>query len=236
MSKFQDRSYVVVGGSSGIGNAVALALAQEGADVHVWSRSAPEQTDHIRWEQWDAVGSADPPAAPDKLDGLVYAPGSIPLAAFKQLTPEQFLQTYQLNVLGAVRALQSCVGPMLEAGGASTVFFGTVAASVGMQFHASIAAAKAALKGLALSLAAEYASKRLRFNVVSPGLTDTPLAGRLLSSDKKREAADARHPLGRVGTPGDVARAALFFLDPDNDWVTGQELGVNGGMGAVSGL
>lgn len=235
MSTYQGKHYVVVGGSSGIGKAVATALSDAGAEVHVWSRSAPTQSD-IDWKQWDVIGADDPPAAPDTLDGLVYAPGSIPLAAFKQMTPDQFLQTYQLNVVGAVRAVQACLGAMLEAGGASTVFFGTVAASVGMQFHTSIAAAKAALKGLALSLAAEYAAKRLRFNVVSPSLTDTPLAARLLSSDKKRDAADARHPLGRFGTPSDVARAALFFLDPDNDWVTGQELGVNGGIGAISGL
>ena len=235
MSTYQGKHYVVVGGSSGIGSAVATALADAGAAVQVWSRSAPTRSG-IEWKQWDAIGEDDPPATPDTLDGLVYAPGSIPLAAFKQMAPDQFLQAYRLNVVGAVRAVQACLGAMLEAGGASTVFFGTVAASVGMQFHTSIAAAKAALKGLALSLAAEYAAKRLRFNVVSPSLTDTPLAARLLGSDKKREAADARHPLGRCGTPADVARAALFFLDPDNDWVTGQELGVNGGIGAISGL
>ncbi len=174
-------------------------------------------------------------ALPERLDGLVYAPGTISLGAFQRLKPETYVEDYTVNVVGAVRVIAAAHDALIHSG-ASVVLFGTVAARIGMQFHASIASAKAALGGLAISLAAEYASKRVRFNVVAPSLTDTPLAARLLSNDKKRHASAERHPLGRVGTPEDSARAAVFLLDGRNDWITGQVLGVDGGLGSISGL
>ena len=172
---------------------------------------------------------------PERLDGLVYAPGTINLGAFQRLKPETYLEDYTVNVVGAVRVIAAAHDALIRQR-ASVVLFGTVAARIGMQFHASIASAKAALGGLAISLAAEYAARRVRFNVIAPSLTDTPLADRLLSNDKKRQASAERHPLGRIGTPDDIARAALFLLDGRNDWITGQVLGVDGGLGAISGL
>jgi NAD(P)-dependent dehydrogenase (short-subunit alcohol dehydrogenase family) len=87
----------------------------------------------------------------------------------------------------------------MKAEGASIVLISTVAVRIGMNFHASVATVKSALEGLARSLAAEYAAKKLRFNVVAPSLTNTRLAGRLLSTDEKRERSAERHPLRRYG-------------------------------------
>jgi NAD(P)-dependent dehydrogenase (short-subunit alcohol dehydrogenase family) len=116
---------------------------------------------------------------------------------------------------------------------ASLVFFSTVAVKVGMPFHTSVAAAKGAIEGFAKALAAEYAPK-LRVNVIAPSLTDTPLAKRLLSNDKKKEMMDARHPMKRVGKPEDIANVASFLLSDESSWITGQVLGVDGGISTLN--
>ena len=98
--------------------------------------------------------------------------------------------------------------------------------------HASVAASKGAVEGLVRSLAAEWAPK-IRVNAIAPALTDTPLAGRLLSSPEKREAMAARYPLKRIGTAADVAAMARFLLSAESSWMTGQVLGVDGGMSTL---
>jgi len=240
MTTLENQTVLVVGASSGVGYAVMEALIQEGAHVHAWSRSEPAggYPPGVTYSAVDVTQEIPQqnPTIPDNLAGVVFAPGNITLGAFKQLKPQVYMDDYNLNVVGAVRVLQAVQSALVADGGASVVMFSTVAAGVGMQFHASVASAKAALHGLTGTLAAEFADKNVRFNLVAPSLTDTPLAGRLLSNDKKREAAAQRHPLKRVGAPGDIARATLFFLNPENSWITGQCLGVDGGLSAISGL
>ena len=163
------------------------------------------------------------------LTGLVYCPGSITLKPFHRLSPDDFLADYQKNVLGAVRVLQFYFR-MLKKNQGSVVLFGTVASQQGMPFHASIAAAKGGLESLSRSLAAEWAP-HIRVNTVNPSLTDTSLAEVLLSTDQKRENAANRHPLKKIGSPEDIAQAAIFCLE--NEWVTGQTIGVDGGMSTV---
>lgn len=239
MAQFSDRTYLLVGGSSGIGNASLSALVGAGATVHVWGRNEPQGlSGPVSFSEVDVtrdIGEQSP-SIPEKLDGVLYSPGSINLGAFRQLKAQTYQDDFNLNVVGAVRVLQAVQQQLAADDGGSVVFFSTVAARIGMQFHASVASVKAALHGLAMSLAAEYASKGVRFNVVAPSLTDTPLASRLLGNEKKREASAQRHPLGRVGEPGDIARAALFLLDPENSWITGQIIGVDGGLSGISGL
>ncbi|MFM7740091.1 MAG: SDR family NAD(P)-dependent oxidoreductase, partial [Planctomycetota bacterium] len=99
----------------------------------------------------------------------------------------------------------------------------------GMPMHASVAASKGAVEGLMRSLAAEWAPK-IRVNAIAPALTDTPLASRLLSTPEKREAMAARYPLKRIGTAEELAHAAMFLVSSESNWVTGQVLGVDGGM------
>lgn len=102
-----------------------------------------------------------------------------------------------------------------------------------MPYHASIAAAKGAVEGMALTLAAELAYQQVRVNVVAPSLTDTPLAQNLLSSPEKREASAKRHPLGKIGQPEDISRLVAFLLSTDSSWITGQVIGVDGGLGKL---
>lgn len=115
----------------------------------------------------------------------------------------------------------------------SMVFFSTVAVGTGMPFHTSISAAKGAVEGFVKSLAAEYAPK-IRVNVIAPSLVDTPLAGRLLNNERKKESMAERHPLKRVGKAEDIANIAVFLLSEGSDWMTGQVLGIDGGLSTLN--
>ena len=110
------------------------------------------------------------------------------------------------------------------------VLVSSAAARVGIANHEAIAAAKAGVIGLVLSAAATYARQRIRFNAVAPGLVRTPLTAGLVASEPAEKASLAMHPLGRLGEPDDVARAIAFLLDPAQAWITGQVLGIDGGL------
>jgi NAD(P)-dependent dehydrogenase (short-subunit alcohol dehydrogenase family) len=168
---------------------------------------------------------------PESIDGLVYCPGSINLKPFNRLSQQDFLNDFIQNVLGAVNLIQKLLPNLKRAESASIVLFSTVAAKLGMPFHTSIATSKAAIEGLAKSLAAELAPSKLRVNVIAPSLTDTPLAASLLNTDEKKEASAKRHPLQRIGTTNDMAQLVSFLLSDNSSWITGQVIAVDGGMG-----
>lgn len=226
------RSYLLIGGNSGIGLATARCLVSQGHSIVAAARNAAPLADlGISVQPFDASAPA-PLDLPDRLDGLIYFPGTITLKPFHRLTADDFLRDYQINCLGAVHAIQSALPALKAVPAASIVLFSTVAVAQGMPFHASISAAKGAVEGLALSLAAELAP-RIRVNVIAPSLTDTPLAGTLLNSDSKREAAAKRHPLQQTGDPEDVAKLAAYLLSDDSKFMTGQILRPDGGLSSV---
>ena len=183
--------------------------------------------------QWDVCDDfPEEVSLPDSLDGLVYLPGSIRLKPFPGLKDEHYIEDFEVNVLGAVRAIRACIKP-LKAGKGSVVLFGSVAAGTGFPFHASIGTAKAALEGLVRSLAAEYAASDVRFNMLALSLTETPLAAGLLKTEKQKEAAVNRHPLKSIGHPGEAAEWAVRLLSESSRLMTGQVIRLDGGISSV---
>lgn len=227
------KNILLIGGSYGIGLAIANTLKND-CNVYIASRTQDLVPEGVRYLEFDVtedhVESMD---LPDTLDGLVYCPGSINLRPFKMLRPENFQEDLDINFMGLLRCVHGLLPKLTNAPQASLVFFSTVAVKVGMPFHTSVAAAKGAVEGFAKALAAEYAPK-FRVNVIAPSLTDTPLAEKLLSSEEKKEKMGQRHPLNRVGTTTDIAEIAAFLLDERSSWMTGQIIGVDGGLSTLN--
>ncbi|MFN8276246.1 MAG: SDR family oxidoreductase [Chitinophagales bacterium] len=227
------KQYIVIGGTAGIGGAITKQLSEAGHEVLVLSRTNRnlEGLDRVQHEVWDASGADAPGVLPAVADGLVYCPGSINLKPFHRLTAEDFMRDFQVNVLGAARALQHFMPALKAAPSASVVLFSTVAVQTGMPFHASVAAAKGAIEGLVRSLAAEWAP-RIQVNAIAPSLVPTELSARLTSSDDKVQASAQRHPMQRLGTAEELAQQAVFLLT-QMPWMTGQILALDGGMSSV---
>ncbi len=231
------KNFLVVGGSTGIGLALAGILKAQGANVIVACR---HQSDELKalgvtflpLDVKNAVADALS-SLPEALNGVAYCPGTINLKPFHRITREEFQEDLNINVLGAVDVLQNTLKNLKKADSASVVLFSTVAATLGMNFHSSIALSKAAIEGLGKSLAAEWANLHIRVNIIAPSLTNTPLANKLLGSDEKVENAGKRHPIGRIGTSEDIAEMAAFLLSDKSSWITGQTIGIDGGMGTL---
>jgi 3-oxoacyl-[acyl-carrier protein] reductase len=225
-------TYLFIGGNSGIGLATAELLKSQGHEILAASRSSDQLAAlGIPVQPFDSK-APQPLVLPETLDGLIYFPGTITLKPFHRLAAEDFLSDFQVNFLGAVHAIQQALPALKNAPAASIVLFSTIAVAQGMAFHASIAAAKAAVEGLTKSLAAELAPK-IRVNAIAPSLTDTPLAAMLLGNDAKKEAAAKRHPLQTVGDPAHVAQLASFLLSDASSFLTGQILRPDGGLSSV---
>lgn len=231
----QGKNILIIGASSGIGLALAQQLQAQGASLFTASRTQPEgiQSTHMEWDVTKAPAAEALNQLPDTLHGLVYCPGTINLKPFQRLTPDDYRHDFEVNVLGAVSAIHATYAAIKKSKSASIVLFSTVAAKLGMGMHSSVSVAKSAVEGLTKSLAAELAPFNVRVNAVAPSLTDTPLAGFLLADENKREAGNKRHPLNRFGSPQDIAGMAAYLLTDQASWITGQVIGVDGGMGSL---
>ncbi len=226
------KNLLIIGGSSGIGLEL-VKLLKDNHNIFTASRKpGPLEELGVPHIELDVTGDFESlEGLPDTLHGLVYCPGSINLKPFKMLSVDAFSQDMDLNFTGLVRVLKVVMPRFAES--ASLVFFSTVAVGSGMPFHSSVAASKGAIEGFARALAAEYAPQ-LRVNVVAPSLVDTPMASRLLNNEKKQEKMAERHPLKRVGKPSDIAHMAAFLLSDESGWMTGQVLGVDGGLSTIN--
>ncbi len=226
------KNIFLIGGSHGIGLEI-VRLLHDSHNLIVASRTAEElgslNVTHIPFDV--SKDELDLSQIPESLDGFVFCPGSINLKPLKMMGIEAFRDDMEINFFSLVKVAKSVMPRMAE--GSSVVFFSTVAVAMGMPFHTSVAAAKGAIEGFAKALAAEYTPK-VRVNVIAPSLVDTPLASRLLSNDRKKEMMAERHPLKRVGTAKDIAHMAAFLLKEDSGWMTGQVLGVDGGISSLN--
>ena len=237
--------YVILGGSGGIGSATARRLAAGGAAVALAARDA----DRLRQVAND-VGGAMTGAidatnlgeveafvrsvaeANDGVDGIVNCVGSILLKAAHQTSDDEWRQTITANLDSAFATVRAGA-KVMGRGGGSIVLMASAAATVGLPSHEAIAAAKAGVIGLARSAAATYASKGIRVNAVAPGLVDTPMSARITGNEMMLKASIAMHPLGRIGKPEEIASVITWLLSEAGSWVTGQVIGIDGGLASV---
>ncbi len=226
------KNYLLIGINSDIAKATIFKLEDDQTHIYSTSRQKSPSHESIKHHiQVDPVkGSFPDDFLPEKINGLVYFPGTINLKPFRGLKPEHFQEDLDINFMGALKAIQWALKRMDDK--SSIVLFSTVAVQKGMPFHASIASAKGAIEGLTRSLAAEL-SPKIRVNCIAPSLTNTKLSERLLNSDKKMESSKERHPLKEIGDPNDIAEMVSYLLTDKSRWVTGQIMHVDGGMSVI---
>ena len=230
-----EKHFVVVGGSHGIGLGIVDRLLKREYRVTILSRTADKIPASSLVDHRQVDVTTDPISGsmfPDVVDGLVYCPGSIHLSSIRGIDCDLLVDDFRLNVVGAVKVIQATLAALKKGQAPAIVLLSSVAVQQGMPMHASVAATKGAVEGLTRSLAAELAPQ-IRVNCVAPSLTDTPLADRFLNSSDKRMAMDKRHPLHRVGSVQDIAAAVDFLLNSDAAWITGQVIGVDGGLSTL---
>ncbi|MBH07883.1 MAG: oxidoreductase [Flavobacteriales bacterium] len=164
------------------------------------------------------------------IDGIVYFPGTINLKPFERFKEDDFTDDYNINVKGLVNILQFYKSSLNK--GSSVVCFSTVAAKLGMPFHASIAMCKASVSSLCRTLAAEW-SPNIRVNCISPSLVDTKMGSKFFRNEQQIELMNSRHPLKRTGRKTDISNFIEFLLSEKSSWVTGQDISIDGGMSTV---
>jgi len=221
------KTIVVIGGSKGIGNAIVKTLINTHKIINI-SRTAPELVhENLKHYTCDILNDDLPNI--ESLDGLVYCPGSINLKPISRLSIEDFKQDFEINVLGAVKSIQTYL-PILKQGNQPAILlFSTVASKLGMPFHASIATAKSGVEGLVKSLGAELAPT-IRINAIAPTVTDTELASKLLRNDQMIENITERHPLKKYLKPEEVAGMAEFLLSEKATSISGQVFDMDCGI------
>ncbi len=225
------KTTLIIGASSGIGKALANKLIKQRETVISISRNLPDAS-FSHFYQHDILSNEEMPKLDGTIDGLVYCPGSINLKPFRALKKQDFLDDLELNVLGAIKAIQSYTPNLQQSKKPSIVLFSTVAVQTGMPFHSTVSISKGAIEGLTKALAAEF-SPKIRVNCIAPSLTQTAMAEKLINTPEKLEASNNRHALKRIGDPMDLANTAEFLLSENSSWVTGQVIHVDGGMSTI---
>ncbi|MBY0508204.1 MAG: SDR family oxidoreductase [Bryobacteraceae bacterium] len=235
---FENSHIAIIGAAGGIGSAVARMLKERGANLLLLGRDPGRLAElsaelGMRAEIVDAARVTDlEETLSEPLTGIVNCAGSILLKPAHLTSEAEWQQTMETNLTTAYATVRAGAKNMMATGG-SIVLCATAAARTGMANHEAIAAAKGGVIGLTLSAAATYASRNIRVNCVAPGLVDTPLAARITSNEAALKASMAMHALGRIGRPEDVASGIVWLLDPANAWVTGQVIGIDGGLGSL---
>lgn len=219
---------IVIGGSKGIGNAIVTSLLTSYDEVVSISRTAPDESHpNLKHYSCDILNDALPDI--ETADGLVYCPGSINLKPINRLSIDDFKNDFEINVIGAVKAIQEYLPALKNGNKSSIVLFSSVAAKLGMPFHASVAASKSAIEGLTKSLGAELAPT-IRVNAIAPTVTDTELASKLLRNERMIDNMKERHPLKKYLQPEEVADMAGFLLSQKAASLSGQTFEMDCGI------
>jgi len=233
--------FVIIGAGGGIGSAVARRLHASGARLMLAGRTRAKlellagqleaQACEVDATSFEPVERClqEALAWTGKVDGVLNCAGSILLKPAHLTTAAELQEVLALNLVSAFATVRAAASVMRKPGG-SIVLMTSAAAEIGLANHEAIAAAKAGVIGLMRSAAATYAAKGIRVNAVAPGLVETQMSARITSNEAARKASIAMHPLGRLGQPEDVAEPICWLLGPTSKWVTGQVIGVDGGL------
>jgi NAD(P)-dependent dehydrogenase (short-subunit alcohol dehydrogenase family) len=234
--------YLIFGATGSIGSSLAQQLKDSNQEAHLISRNEDELkalseklgfsftvVDVLEDGFIDQIKSA---VSDDIIKGLAYCIGSIDLKPLKRVTESDMNKCMKLNLYSAIEAIQGFQDELKKSNG-SIVLFSSVAAQKGFTNHTIIASAKAAIEGLTVTLAAEFAPS-IRVNCIAPSLTDSKISQSMLKSEVVAEALAKAHPLKRLGEGKDSASLAKFLLGGENSWVTGQIIGVDGGRSSLS--
>jgi 3-oxoacyl-[acyl-carrier protein] reductase len=237
-------TYIILGGTGSIGSALVRQLTSTVANVIIGARDTGK-SDQLADETGCDVHSveADDPASIDAcvkgavekygtITGVANCIGSVLLKAAHMTSDAEWHHTITTNLTSSFSLVRAAAKAMRQSGG-SIVLVSSAAAQIGLSNHEAIAAAKAGIIGLTLSAAATYSNRGIRVNAVAPGLVKSEMTRKLWETDEAAAMSAQMHAMGRLGEPEDVARAIAWLLDPANTWVTGQTIGVDGGLGSV---
>ena len=229
------KNILIIGGSSGIGASLIEKFTNDPnyQVIATFNQGNIPTAQNIKTFKFDVLSDTlDLSILPEAIDGVVYCPGSINLLPFHRIKLDAFRADFELQVMGAIKIIQTILPHLKKSISASIVFFSTVAVQSGFNFHTQVAASKGAIEGLTRSLAAELAPK-IRVNAIAPSLTDTPLASKLLGSDEKKQANAERHPLKKIGTSENMAEVTEFLLSEKSQWMSGQIMAIDGGISTL---
>ncbi|RNL85300.1 SDR family NAD(P)-dependent oxidoreductase [Halostreptopolyspora alba] len=240
--RFADRAAVVTGGASGIGRAVADALAHEGARVAVLDRERPGDEHH--WEECDVADGASVDRAVSsaaealgRLDTVVNNAGVGAQGDVAANDDDEWLRVLNVNVVGMVRVARAALPHLRASDAASITNTASIASTAGLPQRVLYSATKGAVLSMTKAMAADHVREGVRVNCVAPGTADTPWVQRLLdvADDPvaERAALEARQPHGRLVGADEVARAVVYLADPLNRSTVGVCLSVDGGMEAL---
>jgi NAD(P)-dependent dehydrogenase (short-subunit alcohol dehydrogenase family) len=221
------KNILIVGGSKGIGEQVLSEMILENHIINL-SRSLPKISNtNLSNYTVDILHDELPDL--EKLDSIVYCPGSINLKPITRLSLQDFRDDFEINIIGAVKTIQKYLPLLKRSNNGSIVLFSTVATKLGMPYHSSVAASKSAVDGLVKTLGAELAPK-IRVNAVAPTITKTDLASNILRNDKIVENMVERHPLKKILVPNEVAKMVKFLISDDSSSISGQTFNLDAGI------
>ncbi len=233
---------LIIGATGSIGSSVSKKLKEQGHDIHLVGRNQEElsklandlgstysvtdvMSDNYTEKILKDLENID-------VDGLAFCVGSIEIKPLRLSKKSDYMQCYNLNLISAVEIIRA-MHEKLKKNSGSIVLFSTVAARKGFMNHSIISSAKAAVEGLTVSLAAEFAPK-VRVNCIAPSLSQSKMAGPMLKNEKMSEAIAKMHPLKRLGSGDDFSSLVSFLLSAESSWITGQIFGVDGGRSSVA--
>ena len=221
------KNIVIIGGTKGIGKAIVSEVVDNNNVVCLSRNQTDFSHDNYTFHNFDALVDDYPDF--ESVDCLIYCPGSINLKPISTLSLDDFRNDFELNVIGAVRAIKKYLNLLKKSGSASILLFSTVATKLGMPYHSSVSVAKSGIDGLVKTLGSELAPK-VRINAIAPTITNTELASKILRNDKVIENMVERHPLKKILSSNEVAKMASFLISEDASSISGQIFNMDAGI------